>query len=56
MTEKGVTTGYVLSDNDPADAYTVDVAIDSVYKTPVFRLKAGQSSCPWEFGTASGKG
>ena len=56
MTEKGVTTGYVLKDNDPADAYTVDVAIDSVYKTPVFRLKSGQSSCPWEFGTAKREG
>ena len=56
MTEKGVTTGYVLKDNDPADAFTVDVAVDSVYKTPVFRLKAGQSTCPWEFGTAKREG
>ncbi|MBK6997999.1 MAG: hypothetical protein IPH31_25115 [Lewinellaceae bacterium] len=32
------------------------MAIDSVYKTPVFRLKAGQSSCPWEFGTAKREG
>jgi hypothetical protein len=34
----------------------VDVAMDSVYKTPVFRTKAGQSSCPWEPGTANREG
>jgi len=55
-TEKGITTGYVLADDDPGDAFTVDVAMDSVYKTPVFRLKAGQSSCPWEPGTANREG
>ena len=52
-TESGITTGYTLADDDPGDAFTVDVAMDSVYKTPVFRLKAGQSSCPWEPGTAN---
>ena len=26
--------------------------MDSVYKTPVFKLFSGQSSCPWEAGTA----
>ncbi len=55
-TEKGLTTGYTLKDNDPGDAFTVDVAMDSVYKTPVFRLRAGQSSCPWEPGTANREG
>ncbi|MBK9337220.1 MAG: T9SS type A sorting domain-containing protein [Lewinellaceae bacterium] len=50
---RGVTTGYVLADNDEGDAFSVDVAIDSAYNTPVFRLKAGQSSCPWEKGTAN---
>ncbi|MCC6412129.1 MAG: T9SS type A sorting domain-containing protein [Saprospiraceae bacterium] len=50
--EKGVTTGYILADNDPGDAFTVDVAMDSVYKTPVFRTVSGQSSCPWEPKTA----
>lgn len=54
--EKGRTVGYVLSDDDPGDAFTVDVAMDSVFKTPVFRLKAGQSSCPWEPGTANREG
>ncbi|HMS97553.1 MAG TPA: T9SS type A sorting domain-containing protein [Saprospiraceae bacterium] len=52
-TEKGLTTGYTLKDNDPGDAFTVDVAMDTVYKTPVFRIRAGQSSCPWEPGTAN---
>jgi hypothetical protein len=53
-TENGntVTTGYVLADNDPGDAISVDVGMDSVYKTPVFKTKAGQTSCPWEPNTA----
>ncbi|MCB0533543.1 MAG: T9SS type A sorting domain-containing protein [Lewinellaceae bacterium] len=55
-TEKGVTTGFVLKDNDPGDLFTVDVAEDPVYKTPVFRTKTGQSSCPWEQGTAHREG
>ncbi len=55
-TEKGLTTGYTLKDDDPGDAFTVDVAMDSIYKTPVFRLRAGQSSCPWEPGTANREG
>lgn len=50
---KGITTGYVLKDNDPLDAFSVDIALDSVYKTPIFNLRAGQSSCPWEEGTAN---
>ncbi len=48
-----ITTGYTLADDDIGDAFTVDVGMDSVYGTPVFRLKAGQSSCPWEPGTAN---
>ena len=47
-----VTTGYVLADDDPGDGFSVDIGMDSVYRTPVFRTKAGQSSCPWEPGTA----
>lgn len=54
--EKGLTTGYTLKDDDPGDAFTVDVAMDSVFNTPVFRLKAGQSSCPWEPGSANREG
>ncbi len=51
-TSQGITTGYVLSDNDPGDAFTVDVAMDTIYNTPVFNTVTGQSSCPWEPNTA----
>ncbi len=50
--QKTLTTGYVLGDNDPGDAISVDIATDPKYNTPVFRIKAGQTSCPWEPGTA----
>jgi hypothetical protein len=50
--ELGIVTGYKLADNDTGDGFTVDVGIDSVYKTPTFKLIAGQSSCPYEPGTA----
>lgn len=53
---KGITTGYVLADNDPGDAFTVDVKMDDVYGTPVFKTLAGQSSCPWEDSTANREG
>lgn len=59
-TEKGsedaLTVGYVLHDDDPGDAFSVDVAKDLAYRTPVFRIKAGQTSCPWETGTAHREG
>jgi len=55
-TARGVQTGYTLKDDEPGDAFTVDVSMDSVYKTPVFHIKAGQSSCPWEPGTANREG
>lgn len=54
--ETGITTGFTLADDDPGDAFTLDVAMDTVYKTPVFRLRSGQSSCPWEPGTANREG
>lgn len=54
--ENTLTTGYVLADDDPGDGFTFDVAMDTVYRTPVFRLKAGQSQCPWEKGTAHREG
>src|SRR5690606_6538760 len=43
-TQQGITTGYVLADDDILDAFSVDVGIDSRYKTPIFRTKSGQSS------------
>ncbi|MBK8829173.1 MAG: hypothetical protein IPO26_21580 [Saprospiraceae bacterium] len=54
--EEGVKTGYVLKDDDTRDAFSIDVAMDSIYKTPVFRIKAGQTSCPWEPNTAKREG
>lgn len=53
---KGVTTGFVLADDDPGDAFSIDIAMDSVYKTPVFRTVSGQTSCPWEPNTAHREG
>lgn len=44
-------TGFTLSDADNGDYFSVNVAIDSVYKTPIFQTVAGASSCPWEPGT-----
>jgi hypothetical protein len=52
-TSNFVTTGFIFSDDDPGDAFSVDIGLDSLYKTPVFSLKAGQSACPWEEGTAN---
>lgn len=56
MTQRGTTVGYVLKDNDPGDNWTMDVKDDPIFKTPVFEIKAGQTSCPWEVGTAQREG
>lgn len=48
---KELKTGFVLYDDDGGDRFSVDVKTDPVYKTPVFELKAGTSSCPYEPGT-----
>ena len=42
------TIGYVLSDDDLGDHYTVDIKEDGVYPSPVFDVLAGVSSCPYE--------
>lgn len=55
-TSTTTTVGYVLSDDDMGDSYSVNIANDSVYGTPVFRLVAGRSSCPWEVGTLPREG
>lgn len=46
----GFKTGYVLSDNDKGDSFTLDVGRDDRYDTFVFDLKSGVSSNPWEPG------
>ncbi|MEM6770605.1 MAG: Ig-like domain-containing protein, partial [Bacteroidota bacterium] len=48
---ESTTVAYTLADDDPNDNFTVDILEDGVYKTPVFRLRAGESLCPWEPGT-----
>ncbi len=52
-TQYGSTVGYVLKDDDPGDFFSVDIGVDTAYLTPTFKLVAGQSSCPWEPGTAN---
>lgn len=50
-TVNSLTTGYHLVDDDSGDEFLVKVKADPVYKTPVFELLGGQSSCPAEAGT-----
>ncbi|MEM6647999.1 MAG: T9SS type A sorting domain-containing protein, partial [Bacteroidota bacterium] len=45
------TIGYVLSDPDVGDYFSVDVGTDPVYGTPVFQTVSGRSSVPHEEGT-----
>lgn len=42
---------YTLADDDPNDNFTVDIFDDPVFGTPVFKLRSGESMCPWEPGT-----
>lgn len=55
-TTSTVTIGYTLYDDDPGDAFSVDIGVDNQFKTNVYKLIAGQSSCPWEEGTANREG
>jgi hypothetical protein len=48
--------GFVLSDNDPGDSFTVDVLKCKVHAAPVFKLVSGRSKCPWEPGTLPREG
>ena len=52
-TDSTITVGYVLTDDDAGDAFSIDLAEDTIYKTPIFKTIAGQSSCPWETATAN---
>ena len=45
------TMGFHFADNDPGDAFTVNIKRDTVWNMPVFELVAGQTSRPWEEGT-----
>lgn len=44
-------TGYVLSDDNPGDFFSVDIKEDKEYGSLVFDVIGGRSSCPWEQGT-----
>ena len=48
--EASTTTTYHFEDDDILDNFTVDIKRDAVYGTPVFFLKSGQTSCPYECG------
>ena len=48
--------GFDLGDNDPGDAFTVDVKTDPVYGTPVFVTLSGQTKCPYEENTVPRQG
>ena len=45
------TIGFFLGDDDPGDAFTVDLKRDPVWGMPVFDLLGGQTSNPWEANT-----
>lgn len=47
-TTSSFTTGFHLEDNDIGDSYSVDILTDPVYQTPVFALRAAETSCPYE--------
>jgi hypothetical protein len=49
-------TGFYLNDDDPGDAFTMEIRGDRVYGTPVFKVIAGNSSCPWEPGSLPREG
>ena len=55
-TVRTMKVGYLLKDDDPADNWTMDVKNDPMFGTPVFDIIAGQTSCPWEVGTARREG
>ena len=48
---ESTTRGFVLADDDIGDVFSVDVKQGSTWDTPIFELKSGASSGPWEEGT-----
>ncbi len=42
------TVGYLLSDNDIGDNFSVDIKSDGHFPAPIFDVRGGVSSCPWE--------
>ena len=50
------TVGYVLSDDDIGDNFTVNIKKDKTYGTPVFETVSGQTQCPYEPNTQPREG
>ena len=46
--QKTTTTSYHLEDNDIGDFFSINLAEDKQYGTPVFTVVSGSSSCPHE--------
>ena len=51
VTDLTTTYSYHLEDDVPGNYYTVDIAQDKHFGSPIFRVFAGGSACPWEAGT-----
>lgn len=49
--EKNSSIEIHLADKNPGDYFSVDVLVDPKYKTPLFAVYGGASSCPYEEGT-----
>ncbi|WP_435263659.1 LamG-like jellyroll fold domain-containing protein [Tenacibaculum sp. nBUS_03] len=47
---------FTLTDGDVGDQFSVRIARDKMYDTPIFYSVAGQSSCPFESGTVPRQG
>ncbi|MCT4639227.1 MAG: T9SS type A sorting domain-containing protein [Bacteroidales bacterium] len=53
---KGRVDQFTLSDDDAGDQFSVKLRRDPRYDTPMFRVVAGQSMCPFESGTVPRQG
>ena len=47
-TEKESSISVYLGDPDSSDEFSVDIFLDPVYNTFVFKTISGISACPWE--------
>lgn len=47
---------FTLQDKDAGDQFSVRIARDKIYDTPIFYTVAGQSGCPFESGTVPRQG
>ena len=47
-TESSSSVSLFLGDPNPNDEFVLDIYLDPIYKTFVFKVLSGISSCPWE--------